>query len=108
MIVNSPVRSLRHTVDGGSYPSTPEYALCSPPSPLDFNKTVEEEAQTQRYWIVAGHSIRQPSRRPFFAGVYEGLSFVSVQVAGSQVTELYESAKRKALLDHTHVDEIAQ
>src|SRR5690349_4395204 len=38
-IVNSPVRSLRHTIDGGSYPSSPEDSSCSLPSPLDFNKT---------------------------------------------------------------------
>lgn len=44
-IFNSPVRSLRHTIDGVSYPSSPEDSSCSPPSPLDFNKTVEEEAQ---------------------------------------------------------------
>lgn len=51
-IFNSPVRSLRHTIDGGSYPSSPEDSSCSPPSPPDFNKVVEDEAQA--FFSAAG------------------------------------------------------
>ncbi|KAF9079532.1 hypothetical protein BGX23_003815, partial [Mortierella sp. AD031] len=113
-IVNSPVRSLRHTIDGGSYPSSPEGSSCSPPSPLDFNKTVKEEAQA--FFSAAG-SLQDI----LFSSLQDGCSLPAWakdrplyqfklrlrEEWGSRVTELYESAKRKALLDHTHVDEIA-
>lgn len=113
-IVNSPVRSLRHTIDGGSYPSSPEDSSCSPPSPLDFNKTVEEEAQA--FFSAAGSlqdilfsSLQDGRSLPAWAKdrpVYQ-FKLRLREEWGSRVTELYESAKRKALLDHTHVDEIA-
>ncbi|KAK5801569.1 hypothetical protein F5H01DRAFT_84676 [Linnemannia elongata] len=112
-IVNSPVRSLRHTVDGGSYPSSPENSSCSPPSPLDFNKTVEEE--TQAFFSAAGSlqdilfsSLQDGRSLPAWAKnrpLYQ-FKLRLREEWGSRVTELCESAKRKALLDHTHVDEI--
>lgn len=113
-IVNSPARSLRHTIDGGSYPSSPEDSSCSPPSPLDFNKTVEEEAQA--FFSAAGSlqdilfcSLQDGRSLPAWAKdrpLYQ-FKLRLREEWGSRVTELYESAKRKALLDHTHVDEIA-
>ncbi|KAF9121531.1 hypothetical protein BGX30_002498 [Mortierella sp. GBA39] len=113
-IVNSPVRSLRHTINGGSYPSSPEDSSCSPPSPLDFNKTVEEEAQA--FFSAAGSlqdilfsSLQDGRSLPAWAKdrpLYQ-FKLRLREEWGSRVTELYESAKRKALLDHTHVDEIA-
>ncbi|KAG0333773.1 hypothetical protein BG004_000699 [Podila humilis] len=113
-IVNSPVRSLCHTIDEGSYPSTPEDSSCSPPSPLDFNKTAEEEAQT--FFSAAG-SLQDI----LFSSLQDGCSLPAWakdrplhqfklrlrEEWGPRVTGLYESAERKALLDHTHVDEIA-
>ncbi|KAF9334853.1 hypothetical protein BGZ91_010696 [Linnemannia elongata] len=76
-------------------------------------KTVEEEAQA--FFSAAGSlqdilfsSLQDGRSLPAWAKnrpLYQ-FKLRLREEWGSRVTELYESAKRKALLDHTHVDEI--
>ncbi|KAG0220963.1 hypothetical protein BGW41_007391, partial [Actinomortierella wolfii] len=101
-------------VDEGSCPSSPEESSYSPPSPFVFNKNMDEEAQA--YFNGAGSlqdvlfsSLQDGCTLPAWAKDRPLFQFkLRLQEDwGPRVTELYETAKRKAVLDHTHVDEIA-
>ncbi|KAF8951489.1 hypothetical protein BGZ46_003950, partial [Entomortierella lignicola] len=109
----------RHTPPyaGGSAESSPELSTISPPSPPDFTLAgtlMEQEADS--FFTNVG-----TTQDILFSSLQEGKSIPSwaknrplytfilqlKEAWGLRVTSLYEAAKTKPILDHTHLDEIA-
>ncbi|KAG0221183.1 hypothetical protein BGW41_007135, partial [Actinomortierella wolfii] len=98
-----------------SYPSSPGESTLSPPPSLDFGRSVDEMADT----FFSGEG----SLQDILFGKLQDGGTLPAWVKGrpafqfklrlhdedwsNQVTNLYEAAKKKTVLDHSNVDEIA-
>ncbi|KAF9991379.1 hypothetical protein BGZ79_004598, partial [Entomortierella chlamydospora] len=111
--------SLCHTppYHQGSAESSPETFTNVPPSPLDLTFDDEtEEHEAHSFFTSSGSS-----QDILFSNLQDGNSIspwaknrplytFKLQLQeewGPRVTDLYEAAKTKPVLDHTHIDEIA-
>ncbi|KAG0059944.1 hypothetical protein BGZ90_004269, partial [Linnemannia elongata] len=98
----------------GSAPSSPEQSTLLPPSPPNFIKIVGQEADA--FFNSAGSlqdillsNLRDGHTLPPWAKDRPSYTF-KLRLRddwGPRVTDLYKAAKAKAVLDHTHIDEIA-
>ncbi|KAF9188112.1 hypothetical protein BGZ49_003979 [Haplosporangium sp. Z 27] len=110
--------SSRHTppYTGGS-DSSPELSTISPPSPPDFTldrETMKQEADS--FFASSGSlqdillsNLQDGKCVPKWA-INRPLYIFKLKLReewGPRVTNLYEAAKTKPVLDHTHIDEIA-
>jgi len=98
-----------------SYPSSPEESTLSPPPPLDFGRNVDEMADTffsgegSLQDILFG-SLQDGGTLPAWAKDRPAYQFelrLQDEDWGHRVTNLYETAKMRAQLNHSNVDEIA-
>ena len=119
-LVGTPDRSFAYDKDmqelgQSSYPSSPEESTLSPPPPLDFGRNVDEMADTffsgegSLQDILFG-SLQDGGTLPAWAKDRPAYQFelrLQDEDWGHRVTNLYETAKMRAQLNHSNVDEIA-
>ncbi|KAF9421052.1 hypothetical protein BGZ76_004011 [Entomortierella beljakovae] len=102
---------------GGSVGSSPKLSTTSPPLPPVFtldDKTVQQEAEffftnTGTMQDILLSNLQEGKRLPPWVKnrpIYM-FDFQLTENWGPRVTKLYEEAKTKPVLDHTHVDDIA-